>query len=325
VHGVDTAGEVVIRRQLKRRYVLAFFQKLPSCVLLRKKQTSSLSQSLRRSFRRIILTATATVTTQKFRRNSWWKQLWVWVLIGMALGVAMGMAVPHLAAQMGPLGDAFIKLIRMLIAPIIFCTVVAGIAHMADMARIGRVAIKAIIYFEVMTTIALIIGLLAVNIMQPGAGMNVDVSKLNHLFGYLLGTGDPAQAEGYMARRLNWQKRAFDFKPKRALKDEEEFRKTDWAARFIERAEESRWARRYKRRKTAAEAQRLDQKDRCTTAPRVDARHLVSMHEPFLSLRIECKTAPEGAILMRKKLMARLLFADVSTCIHRGIAHSVGS
>jgi aerobic C4-dicarboxylate transport protein len=125
------------------------------------------------------LTATASVTTQKPRGNSWWRQLWVWVLIGMALGVAMGMAVPDLAAQMGPLGDAFIKLIRMLIAPIIFCTVVAGIAHMADMARIGRVAIKAIIYFEVMTTIALIIGLLAVNIMQPGAGMNVDVSKLN--------------------------------------------------------------------------------------------------------------------------------------------------
>ena len=80
---------------------------------------------------------------------------------------------------MGPLGDAFIKLIRMLIAPIIFCTVVTGIAHMADMARVGRVAIKALIYFEVMTTVALIIGLLAVNILQPGTGMNVDVSKLN--------------------------------------------------------------------------------------------------------------------------------------------------
>ena len=125
------------------------------------------------------MTATATVTTQKPRRNSWWKQLWVWVLVGMALGIALGMAVYDFAAQMGPLGDAFIKLIRMLIAPIIFCTVVTGIAHMADMARIGRVAIKAIIYFEVTTTIALIIGLLAVNIMQPGAGMNVDVSKLN--------------------------------------------------------------------------------------------------------------------------------------------------
>ena len=125
------------------------------------------------------MTATGTVTTQKIRRSSWWKQLWVWVLVGMVLGIALGMAVPDLAAQMGPLGDAFIKLIRMLIAPIIFCTVVTGIAHMADMARIGRVAIKAIIYFEVMTTIAFIIGLLAVNIMQPGAGMNVDVSKLN--------------------------------------------------------------------------------------------------------------------------------------------------
>jgi aerobic C4-dicarboxylate transport protein len=109
----------------------------------------------------------------------WWTQLWVWVLIGMAAGIALGVADPDLAVQMGPLGDAFIKLIRMLIAPIIFCTVVTGIAHMADMARVGRVAIKALIYFEVMTTVALIIGLLAVNILQPGTGMNVDVSKLN--------------------------------------------------------------------------------------------------------------------------------------------------
>ncbi|MGA2943743.1 MAG: C4-dicarboxylate transporter DctA [Xanthobacteraceae bacterium] len=97
----------------------------------------------------------------------------------VSAGIALGVADPDLAVQMGPLGDAFIKLIRMLIAPIIFCTVVTGIAHMADMARVGRVAIKALIYFEVMTTVALIIGLLAVNILQPGTGMNVDVSKLN--------------------------------------------------------------------------------------------------------------------------------------------------
>ncbi len=109
----------------------------------------------------------------------WWRQLWVWVLIGMAAGVALGMVSPGLATAMGPLGDAFIKLIRMLIAPIIFCTVVTGIARMADMAKIGRVAIKALIYFEVMTTVALIIGLFAVNILRPGVGMNVDVSKLN--------------------------------------------------------------------------------------------------------------------------------------------------
>jgi aerobic C4-dicarboxylate transport protein len=125
------------------------------------------------------MTATAALPVETRHARPWWTQLWVWVLIGMAAGIALGIADPNLAVQMGPLGDAFIKLIRMLIAPIIFCTVVTGIAHMADMARVGRVAIKAIIYFEVMTTVALIIGLLAVNILQPGTGMNVDVSKLN--------------------------------------------------------------------------------------------------------------------------------------------------
>src|SRR5262249_14747525 len=97
----------------------------------------------------------------------------------MALGIALGVVAPDTAAKMGPLGDAFIKLIRMLIAPIIFCTVVTGIAHMADMARVGRVAIKAIIYFEVMTTVALIIGLVAVNVLRPGVGMNIDVWTLD--------------------------------------------------------------------------------------------------------------------------------------------------
>ena len=124
-------------------------------------------------------TAPNTLPAKTRSARPWWTQLWVWVLIGMAAGIALGVADPDLAGQMGPLGDAFIKLIRMLIAPIIFCTVVTGIAHMADMARVGRVAIKALIYFEVMTTVALIIGLLAVNILQPGTGMNVDVSKLN--------------------------------------------------------------------------------------------------------------------------------------------------
>ncbi len=126
-------------------------------------------------------TATATAAPAPLTRRArpWWTQLWVWVLIGMAAGIALGVAAPDLAASMGPLGDAFIKLIRMLIAPIIFCTVVTGIAHMADMTRVGRVAIKTLIYFEVMTTLALIVGLVAVNLLQPGAGMNVDVSKLN--------------------------------------------------------------------------------------------------------------------------------------------------
>jgi aerobic C4-dicarboxylate transport protein len=125
------------------------------------------------------LTATTTAPAPTRGKSPWWTQLWVWVLIAMALGIALGVVAPDVAASMGPLGDAFIKLIRMLIAPIIFCTVVTGIAHMADMARVGRVAIKALVYFEVMTSIALVIGLLAVNILKPGAGMNVDVSKLN--------------------------------------------------------------------------------------------------------------------------------------------------
>ena len=111
--------------------------------------------------------------------KAWWKELWVQVMIAMALGVALGIYRPDFAIQMQPFGDAFIKAIRMLIAPIIFCTVVNGIAHMADMARVGRVAIKSIIYFEAITTFALIIGLVAVNLWQPGAGMNVDAASIN--------------------------------------------------------------------------------------------------------------------------------------------------
>ncbi|HEY3823860.1 MAG TPA: C4-dicarboxylate transporter DctA, partial [Bryobacteraceae bacterium] len=86
---------------------------------------------------------------------------------------------PATGAQMQPLGDGFIKAIRMLIAPIIFCTVVHGIARMSNLASVGRVAIKAIVYFEVLTTVALVIGLVAVNVLQPGRGMNVDLSHVD--------------------------------------------------------------------------------------------------------------------------------------------------
>src|SRR5436305_14516115 len=116
---------------------------------------------------------------EKRRSKAWWKELWVQVLIAMAIGIALGIADPDLAARMQPLGDAFIKAIRMLIAPIIFCTVVHGIAHMADMARVGRVAIKAIVYFEIMTTVSLVIRLSAVNLLKPGVGMNIDPAAIN--------------------------------------------------------------------------------------------------------------------------------------------------
>ncbi|MFT4095873.1 MAG: C4-dicarboxylate transporter DctA [Rhodoblastus sp.] len=106
-------------------------------------------------------------------------KLWVQVLIAMAAGVVIGHVWPDLGVKLQPLGDAFIKAIRMMIAPIIFCTVVHGVARMADMARVGRVALKALIYFEVVTTIALIIGLVAVNLLRPGEGMNVDLAHVD--------------------------------------------------------------------------------------------------------------------------------------------------
>jgi aerobic C4-dicarboxylate transport protein len=109
----------------------------------------------------------------------WYLQLWFQVLVAMVVGIALGHLYPNVGAQMQPLGDAFIKAIRVLIAPIIFCTVVHGISSMANMAKVGRVALKALIYFEVLTTIALIIGLVAVNIFRPGVGMNVDLSHLD--------------------------------------------------------------------------------------------------------------------------------------------------
>ena len=109
----------------------------------------------------------------------WYRQLWVQVLLGMAIGILLGIFRPNLGAKMQPFGDAFIKAIRMLIAPVIFCTVVHGVARMRDMARVGRVAIKAIIYFEILTTVALVIGLVAVNVLHPGRGMNVDLSRVD--------------------------------------------------------------------------------------------------------------------------------------------------
>lgn len=107
------------------------------------------------------------------------KQLWFQVLIATLAGIALGMFWPSLGEQMKPLGDGFIRLVKMIIAPIIFCTVVHGIAGMNNMKRAGRVALKALIYFEVITTIALVIGLIGVNLVKPGAGMNIDAQSID--------------------------------------------------------------------------------------------------------------------------------------------------
>ncbi|MGB9331101.1 MAG: dicarboxylate/amino acid:cation symporter [Steroidobacteraceae bacterium] len=112
-------------------------------------------------------------------RRTIWRSLYVQVLIGIGLGILLGIFWPHFAQQLKPLGDGFIKLIRLLIAPIIFCTVVSGIAGMAKLKEVGKAGGLALLYFEVVSTIALCIGLVIVNVVKPGAGVNADPATLD--------------------------------------------------------------------------------------------------------------------------------------------------
>ena len=112
-------------------------------------------------------------------RKPLYKSLYVQVLFAVTLGVLLGHFYPQLGADMKPLGDGFIKLIKMIIAPIIFCTVVIGIAGMEDMKKVGKTGGLALLYFEVVSTLALIIGLIVVNVLQPGVGMHVDPASLD--------------------------------------------------------------------------------------------------------------------------------------------------
>jgi aerobic C4-dicarboxylate transport protein len=120
-----------------------------------------------------------TTAATAARPKPLYSHLYVQVLTAIVLGILLGYFYPQLGEQMKPLGDGFIKLIKMLIAPIIFCTVVHGIASMDDMKKVGRVGLKALIYFEVVTTLALIVGLIVVNVLQPGAAMNVDTRTID--------------------------------------------------------------------------------------------------------------------------------------------------
>lgn len=106
-------------------------------------------------------------------------QLYVQVLAGMLIGIAIGFIWPETGAQLKPIADGFIKLIKMLLAPVIFGTVVVGIAQMGNLKDVGRLGFKALVYFEILSTIALIIGLVVANVMQPGAGMNIDAAALD--------------------------------------------------------------------------------------------------------------------------------------------------
>ena len=109
----------------------------------------------------------------------WYSQLYVQVLIGIVIGGAIGFFLPDIGAKLQPFADGFIKLIKMLLAPIIFGTVVVGIAKMGSVKEVGRIGAKALIYFEVLSTLALVIGLVVVNILKPGVGMNIDVNTIN--------------------------------------------------------------------------------------------------------------------------------------------------
>jgi aerobic C4-dicarboxylate transport protein len=124
------------------------------------------------------------------------KNLYVQVIIAIIIGIFTGAVFPSFAIQLKPLGDGFIRLIKMMITPIIFCTIISGIAGMQDTKKVGRVGVKAIIYFEVITTFALLLGLLVINILKPGAGMNIDPSSL-----------DMSTVENYVtpAKTHSWQ------------------------------------------------------------------------------------------------------------------------
>jgi aerobic C4-dicarboxylate transport protein len=108
-----------------------------------------------------------------------YKHLYFWVLVGIFAGGLLGAFKPEIAVELKPLSDGFISLIKMMIGPIIFCTVVLGISGAGDMKKVGRIGVKALLYFEVVSTVALLIGLLVVNIIRPGAGFNADPSTLD--------------------------------------------------------------------------------------------------------------------------------------------------
>ena len=113
------------------------------------------------------------------RARPFYRQLWGQVLIAVAAAIVVGWVSPQTGVAMRPLGDGFIRLITMIITLIVFCTIVSGIAGMQDLKKVGRVGGKALLYFEVVSSVALIMGLIAGNVVKPGAGFNADPAALN--------------------------------------------------------------------------------------------------------------------------------------------------
>jgi aerobic C4-dicarboxylate transport protein len=112
-------------------------------------------------------------------RKPWYRILYIQVLLAVCAGILIGFLDPGLGRSLKPLGDGFIKLVKMMIGPIIFCTVVHGIASIADLKKLGRLGVKTIFYFEIVSTLALLIGLVVVNVLKPGVGFNIDSKTLD--------------------------------------------------------------------------------------------------------------------------------------------------
>jgi aerobic C4-dicarboxylate transport protein len=138
---------------------------------------------------------TAPATTAK-PPSAWYKSLFLQVVAALALGIVLGIATPNFAIGLKFFSDAFLKLISMIVAPIVFCVVVHGIAGAGDLKKVGRVGGKALLYFEVMTTVALIVGLALAYLFAPGAGMNINTASL-----------DPHAMSSYVdnAHKLRWR------------------------------------------------------------------------------------------------------------------------
>jgi aerobic C4-dicarboxylate transport protein len=112
-------------------------------------------------------------------RRPWYRTLYFQVLVAILCGILIGHFFPHAGIALKPLGDAFVALIRMMIAPVIFCVVVQGIASVGDLKKVGRVGVKALVYFEIVSTLALITGILVATIFHPGSGLNIDPAALD--------------------------------------------------------------------------------------------------------------------------------------------------
>ena len=135
---------------------------------------------------------TAATRASSARTTSpWYRKLYTWVLIGIVAGVAVGAAWPKTAESLQPLGTVFISMITMVVTPIIFVTIVGGIAGVDDLRKVGRIGVKSLIYFEGMTTIALLLGLVVMNVFHPGSAIHANPASLK-----LTGTAAQYAAQG---------------------------------------------------------------------------------------------------------------------------------